>query len=135
MERSRDWMKQAGRDLEHARQSVRLGHHEWACFSAQQAAEKAVKAVFEARHAEAWGHSVSRLLRALEEEVPEDLLEAAAFLDQYYIPTRYPNGFDSGAPMDYYTRTQAEQAIGHAERILEYCGGQIPSSGRGDWGA
>ncbi len=86
----------------------------------------------EARHAEAWGQSVSRLLRALGEEVPDNLLEGAAYLDQYYIPTRYPNGFDQGAPMEYYTRTQAEQAIVHAQRIIEYCEGQIPSTGRDD---
>lgn len=45
MERSRDWMDQAERDLQHARSDVDGGYYEWACFSAQQAAEKAVKAV------------------------------------------------------------------------------------------
>ncbi len=134
MERSRDWMTQARRDLEHARESVRVGHHEWACFAAQQAAEKAVKAVYEARHAEAWGHSVSRLLRVLGEGIPDNLLEGAVYLDQYYIPTRYPNGFDQGTPMEYYTRTQAEQAVAHAQRIIEYCEGQVPSSRPDDRG-
>lgn len=40
-------MAQAQRDLEHARLSIGSGHFEWACFAAQQAAEKAVKAVSE----------------------------------------------------------------------------------------
>lgn len=125
MERSKDWLKQARRDLEHARESLRIGHLEWACFSAQQAAEKAVKAVFEARHAEASGHSVSLLLKALGEGIPDDLLEGAALLDQASIPTRYPNGFAAGAPMDYFFRNQAEQAIGHAgthHRVLRASG-------------
>lgn len=125
MERSQDWFKQARRDLEHARDSLRIGHFEWACFSAQQAAEKAVKAVYEARHAEAWGHSVVRLIKALGTGVPDGLLDGAALLDQAYIPTRYPNGFDSGAPMEYDSRTQAEQAIAHAERIIEFREGQV----------
>jgi len=42
MKRYRDWMAQALRDLEHAGVSLRAGHYEWACFAAQQAAEKAV---------------------------------------------------------------------------------------------
>lgn len=35
MNRSRDWLEQAKRDLEHARQSIGLGHFEWACFASQ----------------------------------------------------------------------------------------------------
>jgi len=43
--RARDWFNQAIRDLEQAEDSRRWGRHEWACFAAQQAAEKAVKAL------------------------------------------------------------------------------------------
>ncbi|OGF54055.1 MAG: hypothetical protein A2Z21_04445 [Candidatus Fraserbacteria bacterium RBG_16_55_9] len=38
--RARDWLNQALRDLEQAEDSRRAGRHEWACFAAQQAAEK-----------------------------------------------------------------------------------------------
>ena len=44
-DRSRDWLNQAQRDLEQAEDSRRAGRHEWACFAAQQSAEKAVKAL------------------------------------------------------------------------------------------
>lgn len=40
-------MVQAEGDLDHARSDMEHGYHNWACFSAQQAAEKAVKAVFQ----------------------------------------------------------------------------------------
>ena len=46
MERSQDWMDAAVGDLEHARSDRERGFHNWACFSSQQSAEKAVKAVF-----------------------------------------------------------------------------------------
>jgi HEPN domain-containing protein len=49
-ERSGDWMAQAERDLEQAEWSLKGGFYEWVCFTCQQAAEKAVKAVFQARH-------------------------------------------------------------------------------------
>lgn len=43
--RATAWLRQALRDLSHARLSAEHGDPEWACFSAQQAAEKALKAV------------------------------------------------------------------------------------------
>jgi len=54
--RWRDWFNQAVKDLEHAEDSRRAGRHEWACFAAQQAAEKAVKALHLFWRQEAWGH-------------------------------------------------------------------------------
>jgi HEPN domain-containing protein len=44
-DRSKDWFNQALRDLEQAESSQAEGRHEWACFAAQQSAEKAVKAL------------------------------------------------------------------------------------------
>lgn len=88
--RQEDWLRQAQRNLEHAARSAEMGHFEWACFAAQQAAEKAVKALFQAQGAEAWGHSVRDLLLGLPEAmaVRQDLVDAAAELDRHYIPPR-----------------------------------------------
>lgn len=82
--RAGDWLRQAERDLEHARRDAEEGFFEWACFSTHQAAEKAVKALFQARHGEARGHSVMRLLQSLpgEEQRPEGLIEAGMRLDR-----------------------------------------------------
>ena len=125
--RARDWFRQAEADLRHARNALDDGDYEWSCFAAHQAAEKAVKAVFLTRGLDAWGHTVTALLGRLplEKGVSEDLVECAKLLDKHYIPTRYPNGFDSGAPTDFYTRSEAEQAISCAEKILALCGGEI----------
>jgi len=62
MERSKDWMNEAEGDLKHAESDLKGKYYNWACFSAQQAAGKAVKAVFQKMGAEAWGHSVADLL-------------------------------------------------------------------------
>lgn len=69
MERSKDWMDEAEGDLEHAKSDSERGYYNWACFSAQQAAEKVVKAVFQKLGAEAWGHSVADLLIELAKKV------------------------------------------------------------------
>ena len=60
-----DWLKQAMRDLEQADDSCRAGRHEWVCFAAQQAAEKAVKALHLKLVQEAWRHVVAKLLQGL----------------------------------------------------------------------
>lgn len=47
-------ISQAVRDLEQAEDSRLEGRHEWACFAAHQAAEKAVKALHLHLGQEAW---------------------------------------------------------------------------------
>ncbi len=123
MERSRDWMDQAMGDLEHARSDRERGFYDWACFSAQQAAEKAAKAVFQKMGAEAWGHSVADLLQELGKRFPvaPTLIDGALELDKAYIPTRYPNAHPSGSPRARYTEREATRLIGYAEEIVEFC--------------
>jgi HEPN domain-containing protein len=121
-------MDQAESDLRHARSDLASGFHEWACFSAQQAAEKAVKAVFQAMGAVAWGHAVADLLveLATRHPVPPALSDAALELDKAYIPTRYPDAHPSGSPRTRYTRGEAERLIGYADEIVKFCAGLLP---------
>ncbi len=123
MERSRDWMDQAKGDLKHASSDIEQGFYEWSCFSSQQAAEKAVKAVFQKMGAEAWGHSVSDLLQELSKkhEVSKELLNGALELDKAYIPTHYPNAHPSGSPRTRYIEDEARRLLGHAEKIIQFC--------------
>jgi HEPN domain-containing protein len=118
MERSRDWLAQARRDLEKARLDLQHAFHEWACFTAHQSAEKALKAVFLARGAAVRGHSLLRLLEELEAD--EALLHSARILDRYYIEARNPNGFPSGSPTEYFDEVLAKEAIDAAESILRF---------------
>ena len=123
--RAKDWFRQAERDLEQARASQRDGRHEWACFAAQQAAEKAVKALHLAQGQEAWGHVVARLLAELPLPAPEDLVEKGKVLDNFYIPTRYANGHPEGAPFEHYGPLQSTEAIAYAREILEFACAQM----------
>lgn len=123
MERSADWLDQAQGDLAHAHSDVERAFYDWACFSAQQAAEKAVKAALQKMGFEAWGHSVADLLAELapQQAVPADLFDAALELDKTYIPARYPDAHPSGSPRRRYTRTEAERLVSHAEGIVQFC--------------
>lgn len=121
--RYEDWFKQAQRDLEWARRASEERFFEWACFVSQQAAEKAVKALFQKIGAEAWGHSVGGLLSNLPSQIKVDvsLIDKAKELDKHYIPPRYPNAHPKGPPFEHYTRGEAKRAINYASEILRFC--------------
>ncbi|MHA1247196.1 MAG: HEPN domain-containing protein [Candidatus Thorarchaeota archaeon] len=123
MLRAENWLKQAKNNLEHAVLSHNAGHYEWACFAAQQAAEMAVNALFRTLGADAWGHSVARLLRNLPDSIAidEQLLALARTLDRHYVPARYPNGLPAGTPREAFDGTDAEEAIRAARSIVEFC--------------
>lgn len=124
-------MMQALRDIKAARDSMAAGNYEWACFQAQQAAEKAVKALLYAHGVSPWGHSIVELLDELSrrEEVPERIYVDARELDRHYIPSRYPNAFESGYPGMYYDRPTAERAVRAAEEILSWVRARLGALG------
>jgi len=125
MNRSQDWLMQAERDLAQASASRSDERHEWACFAAQQAAEKAVKALHLHSGQEAWGHVVARLLGELPVEVDRSLVEKAKVLDNFYVGTRYPNGHPEGPPFEHYGEIQSGDAIQYASEILAFVRAQM----------
>ena len=127
-DRANDWFQQAKRDLEQAKSSKAEARHEWACFAAQQAAEKAVKALHLSLGQEAWGHVVARLLKELPIAVPDELIDKAKVLDAFYIPTRYANGHPEGAPFEHYGPLQSADGINYAREIIEFVGAQMAAA-------
>ncbi len=119
-QRSQDWWRQAQRDLETAAENHANERHEWACFASHQAAEKAVRALHLAHGQGAWGHVVARLLCELPSPAPEELVARGKVLDNFYLPTRYPNGHPEGAPFEHYGSIQSELALRHARDILRF---------------
>jgi len=116
-------LRQAEHDLSVARTTSAAGQYDWSCFAAQQAAEKALKALYQHHHSEGWGHVLDRLVTGLLDKEPglAGLRDAAKILDKYYIPTRYPNGLEEGAPADAYTPIEADMTFGYAENIIQFC--------------
>jgi HEPN domain-containing protein len=125
--RARDWLQQAQRDLEHAAEARQNGKHEWACFAAQQSAEKAVKALHLHCGQEAWGHVIVDLLEDLPDHVAAsaEMVEKARVLDNFYIPSRYPNSHPTGAPFQHYGPLQSQQAVDYAREVLEFARAQM----------
>jgi len=123
MNRSKDWYEQGLRDFERAKLDFEYKYYEWACFTAQQSAEKVLKSLALMLGFNVWGHSLNEILNVVSSriEIPCEIKESAKLLDLYYIPTRYPNGFSIGKPADYFTEKQAREALDAASNIIRFC--------------
>ena len=115
------WWRQAANDLAFARVALRERFYAQSCFIAQQAAEKAVKAIaYGLGERTVIGHSLVTLISRYADRKPElsELRELAGILDQYYVPTRYPNGLAGGVPFEAFGESQATAAVDAATRFV-----------------
>jgi HEPN domain-containing protein len=118
-----DWLRYARSDLELAR-VVRPDEvlFEGLCFHAQQAAEKALKAVLIAKGVPPpKTHNIRTLLDLLPQEViaPQEIEDAASLTD-YAVTSRYPGDFESVDEEEYKETVRlAETVVLWAERIIQ----------------
>ncbi|MHA1713324.1 MAG: HEPN domain-containing protein [Candidatus Ranarchaeia archaeon] len=127
MDRSRDWLAQAKEDLESAKKMVAASDYEWACFIAQQSAEKALKALLEAKKIRPWGHDLLELTKLLPNTVTisSSLQEGLHRLNLFYVTTRYPDVFPEGYPAKKFSQAQAKTAITDASAVIEFVNNNI----------
>jgi len=105
-EEAERWRSHARVEFQDAEDLRIRGRYYLALFHFQQAAEKALKAYLlaSARSIEVLHtHAVAELTRMAASIDPDfESIAAAKRLDQYYIPTRYPNGLPGGTPSTFY---------------------------------
>jgi HEPN domain-containing protein len=125
---ARHWLNAALVDREVARE-IAERFPQVATFHAQQAAEKALKAVLVLRAGDApRSHLIDSLLEALfsiQMEVPGEIISAARSLEKHYLPTRYPDALGGGDPAKAYSQGDAVAAIEAGERVLKWVEGQL----------
>ena len=113
----REWMNRARSDLTQAKSQVPGVYLENLCFNAQQAAEKAIKAVMITRNIEfPYVHDLARLLSLLEDggEVIPEAIRRAGDLTDYATITRYPGEI---RPV---TEPEYREAIAIAEAVVHW---------------
>lgn len=123
------WMRQAEADMKTAKTLFEAKDFAASSFQAQQAAEKALKALLYSKGRKPFGHSLVGLLaEVVKEGFPEpnqDFREATNSLDEHYTSSRYPDAFESQIPAEYYTETIAKEALECAQLLLHYSGENI----------
>ncbi len=120
--RAKDWFRQAENDLLWAHDTLAAGRYAQACFIAQQIGEKSLKAIaYQKGYDLIKSHSIMEISRSL--NLPEEIINIGKKLDLYYMSSRYPDAFPSGAPFEYFTNEQASDAVSAAEKILFHAKG------------
>ena len=122
-ERREHWLSMANDDLAFAELGLSNGFFSQVCFLSQQASEKALKAVLLSRTG---GyprvHSIVDLVKRNDAvEALAGLMDDARILDQYYIPTRYPDGVPGSLPDGLPSEEHAKQALTIAKTVVGQC--------------
>lgn len=118
----REWLNRARSNLAMAKNRVPGAYLEDLCFEAQQAAEKAIKAVLIMRHVNyPHVHDLGRLLGILEEtgeEIPGHVARSKE-LTTFAVDARYP-GFEEPVDVEEYRNVveTAESVIRWAESLV-----------------
>ncbi len=120
-----DWFYEACVDLEEAFEALRGGRYNWACFAAQQAAEKALKAAYMKvrRRRFPKTHDLLELYSELSGEINIDAGKLG-LLSSFYEVARYPNA-GMRRPSKSISREVAEEMVRLAEMVVKEVGGKI----------
>ena len=118
------WIGAAREDLLDAEDALKRGRWFRAAFFAQQAVDKALKALFfVVRRGEPPKiRAVTELYAMLRESgfaLPPELEEQLHILNKYYTVTGYPDAAN-GLPSESVDRVEAERAYNLARRVLEH---------------
>ncbi|MHA1838487.1 MAG: HEPN domain-containing protein [Candidatus Ranarchaeia archaeon] len=123
-EQAKRWFIQAKDEFEDADKLREMKRFYLALFRFQQAAEKALKAYLYMQlktFQVFYMHSVSEPVKiAAKQDSAFQSIFSSKKLDQYYIPTRYPNGLPGGVPSRYYDDLEeAKEAMLLAKQVIE----------------
>ena len=125
------WLAKAAEDLAVAQLVLPENHLAHVCFLSQQCIEKALKAYLIAKITQyPRTHKLVDLLQQcinIDANFSQFLAECVS-VDQYYIPTRYPEGTPGGLPSGLPTMDQAQKAITAADQILQHITNQLAST-------
>ena len=118
------WVRAGREDLADAEDALNRGRWFRAAFFAQQAVEKALKALFFVvrREEPPRIRTVTELYAMLKEAgfaLPPELEQQLYILNKYYTVTRYPDAAN-GLPSESVDRVEAERAYKLAEEVVKY---------------
>jgi len=118
-EEARRWWSQALEDLKAAEQNLKTRLYFVCAFFSQQAAEKALKALYiEAkREPQPRTHDLTELGKVL--NVPGDIMDSLIELNPGFVVARYPDAAN-GIPANMYNERIASSHLEKARKVIEW---------------
>lgn len=111
---AKEWYEYANKDLLAAEKLYKEINH-ITCFHCQQAAEKYIKGLLVQKQTNfKKSHHLSYLLDLLDLQIPEEIMLAAEYLNEYAVETRYPGDFSE------ISNDETTKAIEYAKAIKKY---------------
>jgi HEPN domain-containing protein len=112
MEEVSQWIDKAEHDFRTAEINLRENVYDASAFFSQQAAEKALKALYILRNKRLWKiHDLYEISKKL--NAPKQISGLCEELTQHYIATRYPNEVK-------YSREDAEEALEQSREVIAW---------------
>lgn len=114
--------------------SLGFGESLWnqVCFHSHQAAEKSLKALLAYEgDLPPRTHRLINLSKSLEDRYPPliELADDLLVLENYYIPTRYPDAIPGSLPESLPDRGDAQEALTTAERVSAFVAETVEPTG------
>ncbi|MGH7997319.1 MAG: HEPN domain-containing protein [Opitutaceae bacterium] len=120
---SEPWIRFARDDLAVGRLALEGGYFHQACFHAQQASEKFLKAWWAGRLlAVPRTHKLTDLLSLPKIPIDDAFRLRIQKLDRFYIPTRYPDALPGSLPQGLPGADDAKEALDVATALAGYFG-------------
>jgi HEPN domain-containing protein len=114
------WLAFAREDLQMAELAMASGIYNQVGFHAQQCVEKVLKALLAAQGlAVPRTHAITDLLERLSEEYLPDTRSELHYLDDFYIPARYPDALPGTLPEGLPGNTEAGRALELARQVMQ----------------
>lgn len=106
------WLKFAQDDIKMASLAVGEGLFNQVCFHSQQAAEKLLKGLIIYKGKKyAKIHSLTELMKIVDEQSITALRDDLLYLDQFYMPSRYPDALPGTLPSGLPNKQDAVKAF------------------------
>ncbi len=114
-----NWWKQALKDLESAKKNLEIEEYYIAAFLSQQAAEKALKALYIHKIKESPGPTHSLLFLGKRVGILEEFHTALRKLSPDFVITRYPDAVH-GLPYELYDEEISRERLELAEKVIKW---------------
>jgi len=112
MEEVSQWFKKAERDFNVAEVNLKENIYDASAFFSQQAAEKALKALYIMKYKRLWKiHDLYELAKKV--NATKNICDLCEKLTQHYIATRYPTDEE-------YSKKDAEEAINQSRMVIKW---------------